>query len=62
MLNKVEIENYIKEFSNDFDKRFLKLIPKNSYFSKRLYEAILYVINVVFIIQIFQYILKVNDL
>ena len=46
MLNKVEIENYIKEFSNDFDKRFLKLIPKNSYFSKRLYEAILYVINV----------------
>ena len=46
MLNKVEIENYIKEFSNDFDERFLKLIPKNNYFSKRLYEAILYVINV----------------
>ena len=34
MLNKVEIENYIKKFSNDFDKRFLKLIPRNNYFSK----------------------------
>ena len=32
MSNKSIIEDFIKEFSDDFDKKILKLIPKNNYF------------------------------
>ncbi len=46
MSNKSIIEDFIKEFSDDFDKKILKLIPKNNYFSNRLYDAILYVLKV----------------
>ncbi len=46
MKPKVNIENYIKKFSVDFDRKLIKLIPKKNYFSNRLYDAVLYVVKV----------------
>ncbi len=46
MNNKDVIEDYVKQFSKEFDKKLINLIPKNNFFSKRLYEALVYVISV----------------
>ena len=39
-------QNYLKNFSNNFDQILLDLIPKKKSFSDRLYEAMVYVIEV----------------
>ncbi len=41
-----EIEIFMKKFSLEFDKRLLKLIPKNNFFSSKLYNAMHYVLRV----------------
>ncbi len=46
MNKKANIESYIKKFSKDFDKKLIRLIPKNNFFSNKLYNAIVYVVSV----------------
>ena len=46
MNNKNDIENYIKRFSSEFDRKLIELIPKNNFFSNKLYDAMVYVITV----------------
>jgi len=61
------IEKKISSFSLEFDKKLINLIPDSSHFSKRLFSAMKYVINVggkrlrpLFLIEIAK-IFKVND-
>ena len=63
----VAIEKKISSFSLEFDKKIINLIPDSSHFSKRLFSAMKYVINVggkrlrpLFLIEIAK-MFKVND-
>jgi len=44
--NSIEIKNYIKNFSNEFDKEIINFIPKKRFFSNKLFSAMNYVLSV----------------
>ena len=44
--NTNNVENFLTEFSSTFDQDLLKFIPNSEDFTSKLYEAMLYVINV----------------
>ena len=46
MKNKNHIDILISSFSKKFDKKLVDLIPKNKISSKRLYDAMKYIIDV----------------